>query len=684
METRLVLDLPERQTFAAGHAFGASGDYVRLTGRLCLAVDPDALAQHGIVDLDRAPRSRDGLVECAADVMILAPRDLARGNRRIFFDFGNRANKRALQFFNDAPHTNTPATLADAGNGFLLRRGYAVVWAAWQGDILPGEGRLVLDVPVATDGGQAITGRVRSELQVDRPGIRSLPLSSHVGTRGYPAVSLNPRDATFTRRQYPGDPRISIPPAEWQFARLEKGETGGWSVVPSDSHVYLPAGFEPGWIYELVYLAREPRVLGLGYVVVRDLNSYLKYGESDAAGQPNPLRALGLGMEKAYAWGRSQTGRLLREFLYRGFNADGRGRRVFDGVFDHVAGAGRMWLNHRFAQPIRNGGQQQEEPYNYSDRFPFAYGPCTDRLTGRADALLSRPETDPVLIHTQSSSEYWQRRGSLVHTDTEGRDLTPPDRVRLYLWAGSQHFADPRVETPTRGIAEQPSNVAWTSPLFRALLDHLDRWATDGTPPPPSRIPTRADETLVTVEEWRARFPRIPGVVTPREPNRLPRYDYGPDAERGYITLDPPVPPPDGAEYPVLVPAVDADGNEVAGIRLPHLAAPLGTWTGWNIRARGFCPGVLADLQGSYLPFPWTRAERRATGDPRPAVEERYADAEDYLRAVAGAVKTLVAEGFLLEEDAERFGEGARGWGGARTGPARPATVATGADDRTI
>jgi hypothetical protein len=661
VETRLVLDLSERHPFAGGHAFGTAGDYVRLAGRLRLAVDPDAPARPGIVDLDRAPRNRDGLVECAADVMILAPRDLGRGNRRLFFDFGNRANKRALQFFNDAPHTNTPATLADAGNGFLMRRGYTIVWAAWQGDILPGEGRLTLDVPVATDGGRPITGLVRTEFQADRPGIRSFPLSSHVSARGYPAVSLDTRQATFSRRQYTRDPRIPIPPEAWQFARLEKGDAGGWAVVPSDGHVYLPAGFEPGWIYELCYVARDPRVLGLGYAVVRDLISFLKYGERDAAGQPNPLRQSGIGMEKAYGWGRSQTGRLMREFLYRGWNADGQGRRVFDGVFDHVAGAGRMWLNHRFAQPIRNGGQQQEEHYNYSDRFPFAYGPCTDRLTGRTDALLTRPGTDPLVIHTQSSSEYWQRRGSLVHTDTEGRDLAPPDGVRVYLWAGSQHFADPRVATPAKGIAEQPSNVAWTSPLFRVLLDHLDRWVTDGVPPPPSRIPTRADGTLLTVEEWRARFPRLPGVVTPVEPNRLPRYDYGPDAERGFITGEPPGAPPDGAEYPVLVPAVDADGNEVAGIRLPHLAAPLATYTGWSIRARGFSPGVLADLQGSYLPFPWTRAERAATGDPRPAVEERYADADDYVRATAEAVKRLVAEGFLLEEDAERFVAAARG-----------------------
>jgi hypothetical protein len=224
------------------------------------------------------------------------------------------------------------------------------------------------------------------------------------------------------------------------------------------------------------------------------------------------------------------------------------------------------------------------------------------------------------------------------------------------------------VDTPARGIARHPSNVAWTSPLFRVLLDHLDRWATDGIPPPASRIPTRADGTLVTVEEWRRQFPRIPGVVTPVEPNRLPLYDYGPGVERGEPVTEPPGEPPAGAEYPVFVPAVDADGNEVAGIRLPHLAAPAGTYTGWNVRAAGFAPGALADLQGSQLPFPATRAERVATGDPRPSLEERYAGAEDYARAVAEAARKLVEEGFLLEEDAERYAAAARDWGRPRTG----------------
>ncbi len=230
-------------------------------------------------------------------------------------------------------------------------------------------------------------------------------------------------------------------------------------------------------------------MLGLGHVAVRDFASFLKYGERDAAGAPNPLRESGAHIEKAYAWGRSQTGRCIRDFVHRGFNADAEGRRVFDGVLPHVAGAGLMWLNHRFASGVSPAGQQYEDHFNIADRFPFSYAMSTDHLTGKHDAILKRPETDPLVMHSQTATEYWQRRGSLVHTDTRGNDLEQPENVRVYLWASSQHFADPKLKKPGRGVCQNVINVVATSMLFRALLDAMDRWATDGTPPPPSRIP---------------------------------------------------------------------------------------------------------------------------------------------------------------------------------------------------
>lgn len=669
MTNRIELRIAERIAFADSHPFGDVGAYERLTGRAHFAVDPRAPAQADVVDLDKAPRDDAGLVHFAADFMILKPVELERGNRRVFYDYGNRGHKRALQFYNDAQHSNAPITLAHAGNGFFMRRGYAVAWLAWEGDMLPGDGRMVLDVPVAADNGKPITGRIRVEYIVDHPGITCFPLSGRIAAHSYATVSLDTRDAILTRRRYPYDTPQVIPSDQWAFASVESGSGGETqtperAIVPSDRHIHLPAGFQPGWIYELVYTARDPLVHGLGHVAVRDFISFLKYDRSDA----NPLR----GTEKAYAWGRSQTGRCLRDFVYRGFNGDARGRRVFDGVLPHVAGAGRKWLNHRFASPIVSGGQQYEDHFNIADSFPFSYAWSTDHLTGRQDAILKRPDSDPLVFHTQTSTEYWVRRGSLAHTDTQGNDLKQPDTVRVYCWSSSQHFADPQPKKPSRGIGQNFSNVVSTSMLFRANLDAMDRWATDGTPPPPSRIPLRADNTLVPIEEWRRQFPSIPGVATPASPNVLTLLDFGPDVERG-ILREPPHPVPrgntpdaPGKQYTVLVPSVDRDGNDVPGVRAPMVEAPLGTYTGWNLRARGHGHGSQLRFEGSYIPFPDSPEERRVTGDPRASLLERYPDKAAYVSAITAAARELVAQGLMLEEDVVRCAEAAADWGRPR------------------
>ncbi|HYZ23591.1 MAG TPA: alpha/beta hydrolase domain-containing protein, partial [Rhodopila sp.] len=484
----LQVRVDERCLFADGHAFGDVGAYERLTGRVLFAVDPVAPAQADVVDLDKAPQGADGLVRFAADFMILQPVGAERGNRRVLFDYGNRGNKRALQFFNDAVHSNAPLTLEHAGNGFLMRRGYAIVWLAWEGDILPGDGRLVLDVPMASDRGEPITGRVRTEFIVDAPAGTTMPLSGRVAAWSYPVASRDKRDAVFTRRRYPYDTPEVIPESEWDFALEVKGvggESAGVerSVVASETFIHYPARFQPGWIYELVYTARDPKVMGLGHIAVRDFVSFLKY----ESGEGNPLA----GTEKVYGWGRSQTGRCLRDFVYRGFNADAEGRRVFDGIMPHVAGAGRKWLNHRFASPIVSGGQQYEDHFNIADSFPFSYAWSVDHLTGQEDAILKRPGTDPLVLHTQTASEYWVRRGSLVHTDTLGNDLAQPENVRVYFWASSQHSANPLLKAPQLGVGHNFSNTVATSMLFRAHSDAMDRWATDGVAPPPSRVPLR-------------------------------------------------------------------------------------------------------------------------------------------------------------------------------------------------
>jgi hypothetical protein len=658
----LTLRISDRRPFAGAHAFGSAGVYERLSGRAEFSVDPHAATNTDVVDLDKAPTNSDGRVGFVADFMILKPLEMARSNRRLFFDYGNRGHKRALQFFNDAPASNDPITLEHAGNGFLMRRGYVIAWLAWEGDLLPGNGRMVIDLPTATEKGQPITGLVRVEYILDQPGIMTLPLSGRAAARSYPTISLDTSQASLTRRRYPYDERCPIAADTWSFARIEGGcggETGEseQAIVASDSHIHLPAGFEPGWIYELVYRAKSPLVHGLGNVAVRDFVSCLKYATAN-----NPVP----GIEKAYAWGRSQTGRCIRDFVYRGFNAEAAGRRVFDGIMPHAAGAGRKWLNHRFAAPIVSGGQQYEDHFNPADSFPFSYAWTTDHLTGRQDAILKRPETDPLVIHTQTATEYWNRRGSLVHTDTQGNDLPQPDTVRIYAWAGSQHFADPSAVASRLPACQNLSNIVATSALFRAMLDSMDAWATDGTPPPPSRIPTRADGTLVSVGEWRRQFPAIPGVALPTAANALPLLDFGPDAVRGILTKE----PPDlvaGKHYTVFVPAVDSDGNEIAGVRAPMVAAPLGTYTGWNLRRRGFGHGALYRFEGSYLPFPESVSERRVTGDPRPAIVERYCDQHAYRSAIARAAAALTEARLMLDEDLVRCAAAAADWGRPRT-----------------
>jgi alpha/beta hydrolase family protein len=661
MTNRVELSIRERFAFADGHEFGAVGAYERLVGRAHFRVDPSAPAQQGITDVDKAPVDADGLVGFAADFSVLKPVDPGRGNRRIFFDYGNRGNKRMLQFFNDAPAANDPRTLAHAGNGFLMRRGYTVVWLAWQGDLLPGNGRMVMDLPVARELTGPITGSVRVEYIANRPGITTFPLSGRASTRSHPTVSLDPREASLTRRRYPYDERIPVPPASWCFARVEGGigldnQGAEQALIPSDTHIHIPTGFEPGWIYELIYTGRDPLVLGLGHAAVRDFVSFLRCSSEDAAG----LGAI----EKAYAWGRSQTGRCLRDFVYRGFNVDAAGRKVFDGILPHVAGAGRKWLNHRFANAVVSGGQQYEDHFNPADTFPFSYAETTDHLTGRRDAILKRPETDPLVIHTQTSTEYWQRRGSLVHTDTRGNDLPQPDAVRIFFWASSQHFADPVPPPLERGVRQNYLNTVATSMLFRAMIDAMDRWATHGVPPPDSRIPSRVDGTLTTFEEWRRQFPPIPAVATPHAPNRLPLLDFGPDAERGMLKEPPVVIPGEG--YTVLVPAVDADGNDIAGVRAPMVQAPLGTYCGWNLRARGFGHGAMHEFSGSYIPLPEAAEERRMTGDPRKSVLERYPNADAYVAAISAAARQLVEAGLMLEEDVERAVATAANWGRPR------------------
>jgi hypothetical protein len=647
MSCRIRLQIDAREPLARGMAFASVGAYERLNGVAHFTIDPRDPSYRGIVDLPLAAVNRAGEVELSAEFCLLKPMEMARGNRRILFDVINRGNVRALQFFNDAEPSNAPSTPVHAGNGFLMRRGYTLAAIAWQGDILPGIDRMSMRLPIAGNSGTPVTGIVRCEYIVDHENVVSMPLSGNDFTHSYPAVALDTHSARFTRREYAGDARQPISPEAWQFARIDaKGKP-----VASATHCWLSEGFRPGWIYELVYPAKDPLVLGLGFSAVRDFLSWLRYETNDAAAALNPLRADGGTIERVYGWGRSQSGRFLREFVYRGWNEDARGRRVFDGVHPHVTGAGRVTLNYRFAQPGRYP-REHEDHLVASDQFPFAYGLATDPFSGRSDAILKRPASDPLVIHSQTAAEYWQRRGSLVHTDALGADLPAHARARVFFFASSQHFAEPRGK-PEKGPHRHLSNPLDTAPVLRALLDAMDAWSTHATPPPPNRIPRRADGTLVAAADARLKFPAIAGVDFPQAPNRLHATDYGAEIESGRFALEPPVEDM-SREYAVLIPQVDGDGNDIAGVRAPHLQVPLGTHTGWNYRSVGSTRARYS-IVGSFLPFAGTRTEREQAGDPRPSIEERYRSRADYVARIAVAAHALSAERLLLAEDVERY-----------------------------
>ena len=666
---RVELEIQRRDAFADGRTFGDVGPYEMLEGKAHVRYQPDCPSLAQVPDARLARRDGDGLITITSDFWLLRPVDQAKGNGALLFEFVNRGNKRCLQFFNDAPDTNRPFTADHAGNGFLMRKGYSVMCLAWQGDVLPGDDRIVIDVPVAEEHGEPISARIRIEFVVDERGVFTLPLSAKFSTRSYPSVLLETAGCELTRRRYPWAAPEAIPPRAWRFARIERdlkekkpGDSGGGesAVVPSASHIHLDAGFETGWIYELTYTARDPIVLGLGLTAVRDVISFLRYDTTAA----NPLRQGDVAVRTFYGWGRSQSGRCVREFLHRGFNGDAQGRQVFDGILSHIAGGGKLTLN-RFANLVIAASRQYEDALNPADNFPFSYARSVDHITGREDAILRHPETDPFVIHSHTSSEYWNRRGSLVHTDTAGNDLDQPDRVRIYHWASSQHWSDPRLRQPIRGICQNFLNTTATSALFRSLIEAMHAWVRDGKAPPPSRYPRRADGTLKPFDAWKAGFPAIPGVALPMGPNRLPRIDYGKGFDAGReAPLTPEI--ATGSDYAVLVPATDTDGNEIAGIRMPTITAPLGTFTGWNLRIRGYGHGALHDFSGSYIPLAESAAERMTTGDPRPAILERYGKRENYVGAIEAAARQMVTEGLMLEEDVARQVDSARDWGRAR------------------
>ena len=638
------VEIRERGPFAAGHVFGRSGPYERIVGRLHFEVSPDDPANAGITDIKLAPRNGRGRVEFWSDFFLLKPVDPARGNRRLLYDVNNRGNKLALWTFNEA-RGNNPATLADAGNGFLMRHGWSVLWCGWSGDFMPGDDRLLAGLPVARENGRAITGKIHVEICRDEP-VASSPLywTPWALSVAYPPVSLDTRQARLTIRPKRSEPAVEIPPDQWAFARVADAQR-----VADPGHLWVRGGLRPGWLYDLVYEGKDPRVSGLGLAAVRDCASFFRYEKADLHGTANPLAGA---IDHALIFGISQSGRFVNHLICDGFNADERQRMVFDGALSHVSGAGRGLFNHRFGMATLCA-THHEQLLTPSESFPFTTVPQIDPVTGRTGDILARPRARghvPKVFFTQTATEYWTRGASLLHTDVEGkRDVELDPNVRLYVAAGAQHLGGGPTE---RGVYQNPRNPLNDRPfVLRALLVALDQWVSGEKLPPDGRYPRIADGTLVDLETFCKTFPRIPGVNLPKGYYMPFRLDFGPRwPTEGIADV---VPPRTGPPYRTLVPAVDADGNEVAGIRLPDVAVPLATYAGWNLRAAvAGAEGMLAPYNGSYLAFARTRDERQNDGDPRPSVLERYPTREVYLARVTQAVLQLREQRLLLDDDA--------------------------------
>jgi Alpha/beta hydrolase domain len=663
----------------SGRSFGDVGSYERVIGRAYGEVDPKHAANGIIQDLELAPTTAKGGVEYTTDIDILRPSDRSKGNGILFFNVVNRGNKGGLTAFNADVPAGLPQNLADnnalkvAGDGFMMEQGYTMVWFGWQGDVLAGNDRMTFSVPVAKNrDGSAITGVVRSELIVRSPA-KTLNLSTGWFTlqnhASYASASVDNQTAladgflpTLSVRSKEQDPRVPIANTEWSFASC----SDAGPPLAGDRQICLPAGFQPGRIYELIYRAKDPLVLGLGFAAMRDLAAFLKHEAKDETGAANPVYRAGT---KALVMGTSQSGRFIRSFIQLGFNADEEGRIAFEGAYPHIGG-GLISLNIRFAQPGHAWGDQVDHLYPGYD-FPFSYARQTDPLTNRTQGVLDRclaSGTCPKIFHVATALEIWEGRQSLGLTDPLGkRDVADPPNVRTFIMAGTQHVPAP-LPLPSAepfGVCQQqpnPNPQVWT---MRALLSALFGWVRDDKEPPPSAVPTIAGETLAPPSE--VRFPTIPANAygNVRRPavrflavhNPLHVLDFGAQYTAadtsGVISIEPPK--RGEAPYGVLVHQVDDDGNDLGGVRGLHLEVPIGTYTGWNLgRAERFEDGFCS-LTGSFIPFAQTKQERLETGDRRLSLEERYPSTDSYVASVRKAAAKLVSARLLLPLDAQRL-----------------------------
>jgi hypothetical protein len=639
------IEITSRAVTFEGKAFGSVGTYEKLVGKAYGEVDPTDPRNAVITDLALAPRNARGRIEYSMDIYILKPTDLAKGNHKLFMEVNNRGGKQ-FGSLNQSSGGNDPSTAAHAGGAFLMNQGYTMAWSGWDPSAPSGGNNLTITLPVARNAdGTPITGPSYEYIVFDNNTTTS-------STLAYKAASPDKSKATLTVRGHLTDTPTVIPATGWAYA--------------SDTSIQLlPAGtpFKQSAIYEFTYTAVDPVVAGIGFAATRDFLEFLRHNKVDSKNTPNPIAG---DPTRVLGYTLSQPGRYMNDFVWLGFNRDSHGRKVFDAVENWIAAGDGIQLNVRFSQSGRTERNRQNHLYPEAP-FPFAYNVLTDALTGKTDGRNRRcqqTETCPKIISVNSANEYWVKAGSLVHTDTAGNDIPDPENVRFYLLSGVEHTGSGSPAN-SAGICAQFRNNTDPSPALRALFVAMDQWV-DGTPPPPSAIPRNGDGTAAfstttansplgigVVPQASLGWPNIPGVqytglVTVRN-----LFDFGAQADDGILANQPPR--ITGKVYPSFVSKVDADGNEIAGVRLPPVAAPIATTTGWALRATAFGGPDGCEASGQMIPFPVTAAQRAATGDPRLSVAERYGNKAGYVTAVTNAANALKARRLLLDADVNAY-----------------------------
>ena len=633
----IELEIVAREPFDDGREFGETGAYERIDAIAHYTVDPGHAANQGVVDLDKALRDPSGRVRFSGDATFLVPVDAQNGNRAVLLEVPNRGNRLAQRTVNlPVPDLSEPPGRIDPGDGFLFKRGWSLAWCGWQWDVPRSAARMGFEAPIVPNEVVDADAHADARMQIRfQPNTHraDLPLTDqHVGVAGnhqrIAPADIDDSSATLWVRDGIYGSAAIIAREQWQFAHDERGRP-----VADEASVWLDGGFEAGRIYDLVYRPATCRVVGAGLLAVRDFAAYLK-SEDNA----NPLAGY---LDHVIGEGQSQCGRFLRTYLHRGLNVDEAGQQALDGVLIHVAGGRRGEFNHRYGQP-----SVQPTP-SFGHLFPFADEAQTDPASGVSDGLLDRQRMRggvPRIFQTDTSSEYWRGDASLAHIDAAtGEDVQPPDEVRRYLFASTQHGAGAALLNDASMFGTRGANcfnIIDYRPLFRAALVNLLEWLR-GTEPPPSVFPRAANGTAASREAVAAKLERICRLNLPDASAlaRIRPLDLGRDAAAGVGSFPATVA---GDPYPCIVSDVDDDGNETGGIRMPDVAAPIGTHTGFNPRhPETGGAGQLLDYLGSTAPFDLRR------------VRERYATRDDYLARVRSAAQALVAERYLLAEDVD-------------------------------